>query len=230
MLDWKQFDWISFDCYGTLIDWETGILGYMGPLIRGKGRTISDDQILNLYSEFEPREQSGNYRTYREVLAHVVRDFANHLDLTVSQADMAGLAESVRHWKPFEDTVAGLEKLKLRYKLAILSNIDDDLFAMTATHLRVVFDAVVTAQQAGAYKPSHRNFELLLSRIGAPKNKLLHAAESLYHDVVPARKLGIATVWVNRRQGKPAAATKLAQTKADVEVASIGELAKLAVQ
>lgn len=225
MRNWSEFEWVSFDCYGTLIDWESGILAYLRPLLRQKEVLAGDDEILNLYSEFEPREQAVAYRPYRKVLASVVQGYAQHFGFNATSDEAGGLAESIQRWKPFPDTVQGLRKLKSRYKLAILSNIDDDLFALTAKHLQVEFDAVVTAQQATSYKPSLHNFEMLLHRIASPKEKLLHAAESLYHDVVPARQLGISTAWVNRRQGKSAAATRLAQAKPDYEVASIGELA-----
>jgi len=228
-MNWNQFEWISFDCYGTLIDWETGILGYLRPLMRAKGCDAEDSRLLTLYSEFEPREQARSYRTYREVLAAVMRAFAAEFSVELTTAEAGGLAESISAWKPFPDTVQGLQKLKSRYRLAILSNIDDDLFALTAKHLEVPFDRVVTAQQAGSYKPSHRNFELLLERIAVPRDDLLHAAESLYHDVAPARELGIANVWVNRRQNKPAAATRVATVRPDLEVASIGELAQVAL-
>jgi 2-haloacid dehalogenase len=113
--------------------------------------------------------------------------------------------------------------------LAVLSNIDDDLFAFTAPKLGVKLDALVTAQQAQGYKPSLRNFELLLERLSIDQSRLLHVAESLYHDVVPARALGIATVWVNRRQGKPAAATRMAAAVPDLEVPTVASLAELAV-
>ncbi len=227
-MDWQQFQWISFDCYGTLIDWESGILGYIRPLLRAKNCAASDAQILNLYSELEPREQSRSYRCYREVLIDVMRGFAREWKFELSATEAAGLADSIADWKPFPDTVQGLHKLKSRYKLAILSNIDDDLFAFTARRLEVPFDLVVTAQQVRSYKPSHHNFGALLQRLGSPQERLLHAAESLYHDVAPASELGIATVWVNRRQGKPAAAARLADAKPDLEVPSIAELARLA--
>lgn len=226
-MNWSQFEWVSFDCYGTLVDWEAGILGYLRPLLWSKGCRAEDAHILNLYSEFEPREQARPYRRYREVLAAVVRRFAEELRFEITRAEADGLADSIADWQPFPDTVAALRELKSRYRLAILSNIDDDLFAYTAKHLQVPFDEVVTAQQAGSYKPSRHNFELLLRRIRTGPDKLVHAAESLYHDVVPARELGIATVWVNRRQGRPAAATRLAEAKPDLEVANIQELAKL---
>ena len=229
MLDFSRFEWLSFDCYGTLIDWETGLLGYLRPLLESQGRALSDAQILNLYSEFEPHAQSGPYRYYREVLAQVVRDFARELRFSVSAADADGLAESIRGWQPFADTVPALRRLQSRYKLAVLSNIDDDLFACTAPKLAVGFDAVVTAQQVHSYKPSFNNFEALLRRFKIPRERLLHVAESLYHDVVPAHALEIATVWVNRRQGKEAAASKLVEAHPDLEVLDIGKLAELAV-
>ena len=229
MLDFARFQWLSFDCYGTLIDWETGLLGYLRPLLESKGYALSDAQILNLYSEFEPRAQSGPYRCYREVLAQVVGDFARQLRFSVSAADANGLAESIRNWQSFADTVPALRRLQSRYKLAVLSNIDNDLFAYTAPKLELDFDAVVTAQQVHSYKPSFNNFEALLRRYQIPRERLLHVAESLYHDVVPAHSLEIATVCVNRRQGKEAAATKLVEAHPDLEVPNIGKLAELAV-
>lgn len=228
-MNWQEFEWISFDCYGTLIDWESGILEYIRPLLHAKDCNASDSQILNLYSELEPREQSGPYRTYREVLAGVMRGLASKLQFDISDAEAAGLAESIAQWKPFPDTLPGLRDLGTQFRLAILSNIDDDLFALTAKHLKIPFDLVVTAQQARGYKPSRHNFEILLERLSVAKEKLLHAAESLYHDVAPARELGIATLWVNRRQGRAAAASRLADVKPDFEVANIQQLARLAL-
>ena len=229
MLDFSRFQWLSFDCYGTLIDWETGLLGYLRPLLASKGHPLSDAQILNLYSQFEPRAQSGPYRCYREVLEQVVRDFARELRFSVSAGEANGLAESIRTWQPFADTVPGLLRLQSRYKLAVLSNIDDDLFAYSSPKLEARLDAVVTAQQVHSYKPSYNNFEALLRRFDIPRQRLLHVAESLYHDVVPAGALGITSVWVNRRQGKEAAATAIVQARPDLEVRDVGELAGMAV-
>jgi 2-haloacid dehalogenase len=227
VLDLSQFEWLSFDCYGTLIDWESGILGYLRTLLQSKACAASDEQILRLYSELEPKEQAGEYRSYREVLASVVRSFARELHFSVTAAEAAGLAESLRNWQPFTDTVPALRSLDSHYKLAILSNVDDDLFAYSLEKLQVPFDAVVTAQQAQGYKPSHRNFELLLERLQVSRRRLLHVAESLYHDVGPANALGITAVWVNRRQGRPAAASKLVSAKPDLEVANLATLAEL---
>ncbi|HYV73527.1 MAG TPA: haloacid dehalogenase type II [Candidatus Binatia bacterium] len=226
MLDLSRFECLSFDCYGTLIDWESGILGYLRPLLKGKGLNVADDEILNLYSEFEPQRQRP-YQRYRNVLAAVVRDFGAHYAVAVTEQEANGLAESIRSWEPFADTVPALKKLKTRCKLAVLSNIDDDLFAFTAPKLGVELDTLVTAQQVESYKPSLSNFGTLLARLPISKERLLHVAESLYHDVVPAQSLGIATVWVNRRQGKQAAATKLIRAKADLEVPTVGALAEV---
>jgi len=227
MLDFTQFQWLSFDCYGTLIDWESGILGYLRPLLQLKGCTLSDAEILSLYSEFEPREQAGAYRTYREVLASVVHDFARELRFPVSDAEAAALAGSIADWAPFADTVPALRRLQLRYRLAILSNIDEELFAYSEKKLEVPFDCVLTAQQLRSYKPALQNFEALLRKLAIAPDRLLHVAESLYHDVASAHSLGIPTVWVNRRQGRAAAASKLAEVRPDVEVANLEELADL---
>lgn len=225
MLDLGQFQWLSFDCYGTLIDWESGILGYLRPLLQLKGR--SDAEILNFYSEFEPREQAGAYRTYREVLASVVRDFARELRFEVTESEASALAGSIADWEPFPDTVPALRRLQQRYRLAILSNIDEELFAYSERKLEVQFDCVITAQQLRSYKPSLLNFEALLRRLAVAPNRLLHVAESLYHDVASAHSLGIATVWVNRRQGRAAAASRLADVQPDIEVADLEKLAEL---
>ena len=228
MLDLTQFEYLSFDCYGTLIDWESGILGYLRPLLQSKGVSVTPGGILNLYSEFEPRQQQQPpYRSYREVLSGVVREFAAHFDFSVSGEEADGLAESIGDWQAFPDTAGALQELQSRYKLAVLSNIDDDLFALTAPKLGVDLDLVVTAQQVRSYKPSLANFERLLQELPVEKSRLLHVAESLYHDVVPARSLGIATVWVNRRQNKPAAATRLVAAQPDLEVPTVGALAAL---
>jgi 2-haloacid dehalogenase len=229
MLDFSRFEYLSFDCYGTLIDWESGILGYLRPLLKSKGCEVSDGEILNLYSTFEPKEQTAPYRIYRDVLASIALDFAREFSVEVSGEEANGLGDSIRRWEPFPDTVSALKRLKSHYKLAVLSNIDGDLFAFTAPKLEVQLDCVVTAQQAQSYKPSLRNFETLLDRLRIDKDRLLHVAESLYHDVLPAQALGIATVWVNRRQGKTAAATRLVAAQPDIEVPTVAALADLAL-
>ena len=223
MLDFSQFQIITFDCYGTLIDWESGILKSVRAAFPGLNAT--DAEVLAGYSEVEPLIQSLGYMKYRQVLRQVLMEMGNRFSQKPTDPD--AIANSLGDWQPFPDTVAALERLKQRYKLAIISNIDDDLFAQTARHLKVPFDQVITAEQVGSYKPTLRNFEVALERIALPKEAVLHAAESLYHDVAPARQLGIANVWVNRRGNKPAAASKSADVKPDLEVADLKSLADL---
>lgn len=230
MLDLASFQVVTFDCYGTLIDWETGIFGALRPILTAHGQTITDAELLELYSELEAKAEQGEFRLYREVLQSVARGFGEHLGFTPSQSEVQSLPESLADWLPFADTVAALRKLKSRYRLAIISNVDDDLFAATAHRLEAPFDQVITAQQARAYKPSLHIFKMAQERIGVKPNQWLHVAQSVYHDVVPAKSLGIATVWVNRPSSRPGAgAAKAASAQPDLEVPNLKTLANLAV-
>jgi 2-haloacid dehalogenase len=202
-MNFSHFTTISFDCYGTLIDWESGILPVLRAVLANHDQHLSDAAILELYGEFEASAESGPYQRYRDVLQSVVRGFASHFHFEATSDEIHSLHESVPTWRPFTDTVTALHELKERYKLAIISNIDDDLFAETQKHLGVEFDQVITAEQARSYKPSVNNFYIALRKLGISPGRLLHAAQSVYHDVVPARSLGISTVWVNRRSARP---------------------------
>ena len=219
---------ITFDCYGTLIDWETGMLAAMRPLFRRDVRDISDAQLLETYGEVEGELESGRYLVYREVLSRSVREVGSRLGAKVSADEGREFAESLTSWEPFSDTVASLEKLAQRFRLGIISNVDDDLFAVTRKKLKVSFDPVVTAQQVESYKPSHRNFEEMLRRSGLKKEQILHAGQSAYHDIVPANALGIRNVWVNRPSIRPGSgATKPATARPTSEVHSLAELVSL---
>lgn len=229
MLDFSQFRVLTFDCYGTLVDWESGILGALRPIVSRHSRKMTDRELTVMYAAIEREIEAAPYRSYREVLRGVVRQMGTRMGFTPSTAEIESLPASLKDWLPFPDTVPALRRLKERYKLAIISNIDDDLFADTARRLEVPFDAVITAQQAKSYKPSHRNFELALERIGEERTHVLHCAESVYHDVVPARALGLATVWVDRAQGQ-ASASGGAEGKPDLEVPDMKTLAELAVR
>ena len=233
MLDFTRFQVLTFDCYGTLIDWETGIFGALRPILTAHGRTATDAELLEFYSELELQAEQGEqaeFRPYREVLQSVVRGFGEHLGFVPSESEVRSLPESLANWLPFPDTVAALRKLKSRYQLAITSNVDDDLFAATARRLEVQFDHVITAQQARAYKPSLRVFKLAQERIGVKPDQWLHVAQSVYHDVVPAKSLGVATVWVNRPSPRPGAgAAKAASAQPDLEVPNLKALADLAL-
>jgi len=228
-MDFSRFTAISFDCYGTLIDWEAGMLPVLRALLERHNCNLADPAILELYGEFEANAESGPYRTYREVLESVVSAFGERLGFQPSPSEMRSLPKSVPSWPPFADTVAALRQFKKRYKVAIISNIDDDLFAQTRKLLDVEFDAIVTAEQARSYKPSLHNFELALQTLRIAPEQLLHAAQSIYHDVVPARSLGIATVWVNRKSARPGVgAVRAAAGRPDLEVADVASLAALA--
>lgn len=229
MLDFSRFEILTFDCYGTLIDWETGILSALRRILSAHRKTIDDATILKLYGDFEQRSEQGAFLPYREVLESVVRQFARELQFTPTDDEVRWLPDSLSTWKPWPDTVTALRQLKTRFKLAILSNVDDDLFALTRPQLNVDFDEVITAQQARAYKPSLKLFELALSRINTPAHRVLHVGQSIYHDVIPAQALGLATVWVNRPSARPGVgAVKAADAKPDLTVSSLAELAAAA--
>src|SRR5580700_1354929 len=158
MLDLSRFKVLTFDCYGTMIDWETGIFSALRPILAAHGNKITDSALLELYSELELSAEQGEFLRYRDVLQSVVRGFGTRLGFSPSDAEVRSLPDSLPNWQPFPDTVASLRKLKSRYQLAVMSNIDDDLFASTAPKLGVAFDQVITAQQAGCYKPCTRMF------------------------------------------------------------------------
>jgi len=229
-MDFSGFTTISFDCYGTLIDWEAGILPNLRSLLANHGRNAADADLLKLYGDFEVEAEAGTYQSYREVLESVVQQFGKRLEFEPTAGEVRALADSVPSWPPFTDTVAGLKQLKKHYKLAVISNIDDNLFTETQKHLGVQFDYVITAQQARSYKPSLNNFQLALRTMGIPTHQLLHVGQSIYHDVIPAQSLGIATVWVNRRSARPGVgAVRKAEGKPDLEVPDLASLASLAL-
>ena len=225
MLDFRSYRVLSFDCYGTLIDWEGGILTSLNPLLARHGVSASDGELLKLYGELE-REGQGHqpFLTYRKVLSRIVAGLGDRLGFRPTVEELGILADSMQRWRPFSDTVSALRSLKKQAKLAIISNVDRDLFEASSSMLGVDFDWVVTSEDVGEYKPSLRNFRTALGRMGVAKGKVLHVAQSLYHDVEPARALGLSTVWVNRSGAR---STPLRDVKPDVEVADLGELVEL---
>jgi 2-haloacid dehalogenase len=230
-MDFSHFTTISFDCYGTLIEWEAGILPALRGVLGRHGQTLTDAAILELYGEFEAEAESGTYQSYRDVLQAVVRAFAERLGFTPGPADISSLFESVPAWPPFPDTVAALRQLGKHYRLAVISNIDNALFAATRKHLEVEFDGVITAEQARSYKPSLDNFKLALSTLTIRPENLLHVGQSIYHDVLPAQSLGISTVWVNRTSARPGVgAVRAAEGRPDLEVPDMATLAVLALK
>lgn len=197
---------LSFDCYGTLIDWERGIIDALAPLRRhNPGLELSDADALSLFARHEHEVQAADpILPYEQVLIAVHRRIAAQLGAATYPGLDQAFAGSIRNWPPFADTTAALKRLKTRYRLVILSNVDHAGIAATITRLGVAFDAVLTAEDIGSYKPDTRNFEVLLQqvreRFGVGRDGLLHVAQSLFHDIAPASASGIATAWIDRQQ------------------------------
>ena len=210
---------LTFDCYGTLIDWETGALDALRPLLARHGAMPSDDEVIAVFQDLDTALCKPPFKPYRAVLAGVVEGLGRRFGIPVTPEDRDVLAASIPSWKPFPDTVAALRALGTRCRLAIISNIDDDLFAATARQLEVPFDAVVTAGQCRGYKPDPALFEEALRRLGEAPSAVAHVAEGV-GEVVPARRLGCSTVWV-RRNGRSA---RLLTEAPDLEVPDLQSL------
>ena len=228
MIDFATKRVLTFDCYGTLIDWETGILSTLQPILTAHGVTAEGERLLALHAELESAAEQGPYTPYRQLLATVLRGFGERLGFIPSAIEQSRFADSVGDWPPFPDTRVALRALQRRFRLAIISNTDDDLFARSNQQLEVTFDWIVTAQQVKSYKPSLNNFRQALERIRVPKEQVLHVAQSLFHDHVPAKQLGLETVWVNRRHGKAGpGATPPVHAQPDLEVQELTTLVTL---
>jgi 2-haloacid dehalogenase len=228
MLDFENYEALTFDCYGTLIDWESGIWGALQPTLISHHISVTRDQALELYGELESEAERGEYHDYKTVLRMVLEGLGSRLGFTPTPMQLQQFADSVKDWPAFPDSASALHALKKKYRLAIVSNIDDDLFAFSAKRLQAQFDWIITAQQAKSYKPSLNNFQLAFQRIQLPTGKILHVAQSLFHDIAPAKTLGLATVWVNRRHDQTGfGATPPAQAQPDLEVPDLQTLASL---
>ena len=229
-IDLGAFDALTFDTYGTLIDWERGLLDALQPVLAAHPVEATDDQLLELYARHEAELEAGVYLTYREVLATAVRRMCADLGVDPDDAAVAEFAGSVASWPAFPDSAAALRRLATRFRMGVITNCDDDLFAASSRRLGVRFDWVITAQQARGYKPRTRNFELAFERIEVPRDRILHVAQSLFHDHVPAKALGMTTVWIDRRHGRPGSgATPPAQAAPDLVLPDLRSLADLAV-
>ena len=202
-LDYAGFEALTFDCFGTLIDWETGILDQLRAVLATHGVHRDDDELLERYAAAESAAESGPYQRYREVLAGCLREVGAAYDVVVTGSEAATFGGSVGAWPAFADSTAGLNRLKTRFRLGVITNCDDDLFAAASQRLGVDFDWVVTAEQVGSYKPDRRNFDVGLATLGIPRERVLHVAQSLFHDHVPAKALGLSTVWIDRRHDRP---------------------------
>jgi 2-haloacid dehalogenase len=228
-IDFDAFEVLSFDCYGTLIDWEAGLLAALAPIFAAHGVAPDREDTLRRYGELESAIEAGEYVEYRAVLARVLQGLGERFGFSPSSGELSAFPASVRDWPPFPDSPAALRALQSRYRLAVISNVDDDLFAHSARRLGVSFDWVVTAQQVRSYKPSLGNFRRAFERIGVPPARILHVAQSRFHDIAPAKRLGLATVWVNRRRDTPGpGATPASEAVPDLEVRDLAELARRA--
>ncbi|MEM9166630.1 MAG: HAD-IA family hydrolase [Planctomycetota bacterium] len=224
----KSVQAIAFDCFGTLIDWEAGILDALSSLFE-RHRVVgppADADLLTLYARLESEAQAGSYRPYRDVLADVAQGFAHKLGFPLPAMDRGILADSIRHWPAFPDTAEGLQRLKTKYRLAVISNIDDDLFANVEHKLGLAavggFDSVVTAEHVRSYKPGDAHFHEALKSLGLGPGELLIAACSLHHDIAPANALGMPTCHIDRNQ---LGASGHADATPTMTVRSVAELA-----
>jgi 2-haloacid dehalogenase len=228
MQKFEGFEVLSFDCYGTLIDWENGILNALRPLFSSREIGCPDEEILESYAEFEWELEQQEYIGYREVLRRVVEKFGERKGFEPKANELDCLADSLKEWNPFPDTIEALKTLNKRFKLAIISNIDDDLLAHTVDRLKTRFDWLITSQQARVYKPSKRMFEFALEKLGISPTKILHVAQSMYHDIIPAKSMGLSTAWIDRRRGKKGpAAAPLAYCRPDIKVPDLESLVLL---
>jgi 2-haloacid dehalogenase len=195
-------EWITFDCYGTLIDWESGIINAITPILHSHGIKLDGETILRLYAEIEPLCEAGDFKPYREVLTAVMDEMGKRLGFVPTTEERLGLVNSIGNWPPFPDTIGALKKLQGSSLLGVISNVDDDLFEQTSKALGIKFSEVVTALQVGFYKPSMEVFEFARMKMEVSPIKWMHVAQSRYHDIAPASQMGITTVWINRRSGK----------------------------
>jgi 2-haloacid dehalogenase len=206
MADFDEFRALSFDCYGTLIDWETGITGELRRWATAQGVDATDTDLLAAFGRFETGVEAEHpTEIYPDVLAMTLDRIADHFGAAATDEERASFGSSVGSWPAFPDSAEALARLKQRFRLIILSNVDRTSFAASNERLGVEFDLVLTAQDIGSYKPDPRNFAALLERIGTigvSRDQLLHVAESLYHDHEPAIAAGLPSVWIHRRHEK----------------------------
>jgi 2-haloacid dehalogenase len=204
-IDWTDVRVLTFDCYGTLIDWETGLADALGGILAAHGVTPATEQLLETYAIAEATTEAGAFLPYREVLRRSARFVCARFGVRPRRAEVEEFAVSVADWPAFPDSRAALARLARHFELGVITNCDDDLFAASSAKLGNPFTWVVTAQRAGSYKPALHNFDVAFEVIGRPRDAIVHVAQSLYHDHAPAAKLGLRSVWINRRAGVPGA-------------------------
>ena len=202
----SDFKALTFDVYGTLIDWETGMIAALKPLTDKAACALSRDEILQRHAHYESSTQVQTpAKPYSQLLAVVYKRLAEEWGVAVTWQDCLGYGGSIENWPAFEDSADALQYLKRHYKLVVLSNVDNASFAHSNKKLQVEFDAIYTAEDIGSYKPAPRNFDYMienLAGIGIARGQILHTAESMYHDHAPANRFGLASCWIYRRHDK----------------------------
>ncbi|MDX8480700.1 haloacid dehalogenase type II [Mesorhizobium sp. VK24D] len=228
-----DFKALTFDCYGTLIDWESGMIDGLKPLTGRAGRSLSRNEILEAHARHESSQQKWTpEKHYCDLLPIVYRRLAEEWNVAVTREECLAYGESVKDWPAFADSAKALQYLKKHYKLVILSNVDNKSFSFSSKKLGVDFDAIYTAEDIGSYKPSDRNFDYMLEKlgtIGVEKRQILHTAESMFHDHVPANRFGLASCWIYRRhadQGFGATMHPGDMPKVDFRFDSMADLVK----
>ena len=229
----RDFDALTFDCYGTLIDWESGIYAGLRPLLDRAGPSLSRDEVLEAFARRESAQEAATPALpYSELLAVVQCQLAEDWHVASDAAEAQAFGASVGDWPAFADSADALQYLQQHYKLVILSNVDRQSFQASAARLGVVFDAVYTAQDIGSYKPDARNFQYLLAQLGQrgiAANRILHTAQSLFHDHLPANAAGLATAWIDRRHDAPgwgATMPPAAQARIDFRFDSMADMVR----
>jgi 2-haloacid dehalogenase len=218
----KKVEWVTFDVYGTLIDWETGAHDAFKAEADRDGFTIERDELIPLFHEVQNEIQSGSYELYAEVLRRTAVRIAKELRWPLEPSRSNFLPDSVQRWPPFKETNAQLDRFAKKYNIGLISNVDDKLLGLTRRNFRTDFDLVVTAQQVRSYKPDPAHFTEAERRIGGKKG-WVHVAQSYYHDVEPCLKRRVPVIWVNRHKEK----LESGQKQPTVEVANLREAAKL---
>jgi 2-haloacid dehalogenase len=198
-LDFSRFEALTFDCYGTLIDWETGLTRAFRPVLDAHGIDVADGDVLERYARHEAAAEAGPYLRYRDVVGAGLRGVLGELGEQPTPEEIATFSASVADWPAFPDSAAALQRLADRFRLGVITNCDDDLFAASSERLGVRFDWVVTAEQVRAYKPDPRPFEVAFERLRLPRERILHVAQSLFHDHGQAKRQGLSSVWIDRR-------------------------------
>jgi len=197
-----RFSLITFDCYGTLIDWESGMKNALRNLTKRRNISFDIESLPERYIEIELEIEKEGYRKYKEVLGLGVRRLFEEKGIMLSSEEEKIFADSINTWPPFNETTEVLRKIKEKYKLAILSNIDEDLIKHSIKLIGVEFDGVITAEQVKSYKPSHGHWKRMMDVFKIPKENVLHVAASYVHDIVPAKELGFQVAWINRKDEK----------------------------